>query len=286
METSMPSRSGRTISGTRAVVRACPVTPDSGPIAHSDVSSSRTRGMARRSASTPTSIRPCPTSASDGRGTHTSPLHAPSGLTAQPVRRSRSPASTLSSVRIIGRTLVQVGTDTRLLSRRPIGSHSVWWTNEIAGGASRSLGDSGGTALFFPSSTAGGDRGRRHRRWAYLAPVLAVLSAMVPFVALPGPAAHASPESPNLLGGDHGSCDLTTGGWVGGNASVAHVTSPTQAGLGALAMAATSAGTAGAVSGNGPTTWTPAQAGQGYTGSAWTEAASTGRPVDRAVGVI
>ena len=117
--------------------------------------------------------------------------------------------------------------------------------------------------------------------------MLAVLSAMVPFVAtLPGPAAHASPESPNLLVGDHGSFDLTTGGWVGGNASVAHVTSPTQAGLGALAMAATSAGTAGAVSGNGPTTWTPAQAGQVYTGSAWTEAASTGRSVDAALGFI
>jgi hypothetical protein len=98
--------------------------------------------------------------------------------------------------------------------------------------------------------------------------------------------ASATPESPNLLVGDHGSFDLSSGGWVGANASLARVSSPTQAGTGALAMTASTAGTAGAISGNGSTTWTPASPGQVYTGSAWAEAASTGRSVDAVLGFI
>ncbi|HEX6477155.1 MAG TPA: hypothetical protein VF005_07745, partial [Acidimicrobiales bacterium] len=115
-----------------------------------------------------------------------------------------------------------------------------------------------------------------------MAALVVGLAAVVPPVAT----AHASPESSNLLVGDHGSFDLSTGGWVGANASLARVNSPTQAGTGALATTATAAGTAGAISGNGPTTWTPANPGQVYTGSAWAEAASTGRPVDAVLGFV
>jgi aryl-phospho-beta-D-glucosidase BglC (GH1 family) len=133
----------------------------------------------------------------------------------------------------------------------------------------------------------GGTRSNR-ARWALLTVMTAALAAvMLPAATTIGSAtAGASPESPNLLVGDHGSFDLSTGGWVGANASLARVSSPTQAGTGALAMTASTAGTAGAISGNGPTTWTPASPGQVYTGSAWAEAASTGRSVNAVLGFI
>ena len=96
----LPSAPGSSSSGARAVVSARPPPAVSGPSAHSPVRLRHERhaepigehadveatvGGAHRS----------------GSGTHTSPLQAPSGLIAQPVRDSNAPASTASSERII-----------------------------------------------------------------------------------------------------------------------------------------------------------------------------------------
>ncbi|HMC41507.1 MAG TPA: cellulase family glycosylhydrolase, partial [Acidimicrobiales bacterium] len=87
-------------------------------------------------------------------------------------------------------------------------------------------------------------------------------------------------SSANLLSGDQANFDGgTTGGWAGNSASVSNVSSPTQAGSGALAVTTASAGDVSAVSGTGSTTWTPAIPGAHYTGSLWLEAAGTGRTV-------
>src|SRR5690242_2438766 len=61
--------------------------------------------MPSRSATTRTSTRPSPKRAFACSGTHTSPLHAPSGLIAQPVAASKAEASTARSVRITTRRL-------------------------------------------------------------------------------------------------------------------------------------------------------------------------------------
>ena len=88
----LPSRSGNSSSGASALASARPPTV-AGPIDHTCRSSSCTSGAPSRSATTSSRMRPPSTRASGGKGTHTSPRHAPSGLTAQPVACSNAEAS-------------------------------------------------------------------------------------------------------------------------------------------------------------------------------------------------
>lgn len=108
----------------------------------------------------------------------------------------------------------------------------------------------------------------------------AVSSAVTP---LPAPAAISSA---NLLSGNQASFDQGTGGWAGSNATLSAVGSPAEAGTGALMATAQAAGGMGAVSGNGPQTWTAAVPGQVYTASAWVLAGSTPRSAEMAVSFL
>ena len=104
-------------------------------------------------------------------------------------------------------------------------------------------------------------------------------------MAVTAPPARAA-TSTNLLSGDQSSFDQGTGGWAGSNAALSEVHSPAQAGTGSLMVTAQAAGGTGAVSGNGPQTWTAAVPGQVYTASAWVVAGSTPRSAEMAVSFL
>ena len=90
----------------------------------------------------------------------------------------------------------------------------------------------------------------------------------------------------NLLTGNQAGFDTGLGGWVGSGAVVSVVSSPVLAGAGAMAVTATSGGTAGAASGTGPASWTPAAAGQVYTAQAAMRGATASRSVETALAFL
>src|SRR4051812_36143149 len=115
------------------------------------------------------------------------------------------------------------------------------------------------------------------------------IGVFVTVVAAPLAPAHAAPpatvpQSANLLSAAQAGFEGDTGNWNAPGGTVALATSPTHGGSGALAVTATSAvPTLVAVSGSGPTTFTPVASGARYTARLWSTAKSASRPVAAAV---
>ncbi len=99
----------------------------------------------------------------------------------------------------------------------------------------------------------------------------------------PTPAFSARNQSPNLFTGDEATFDGGIGTWYSASsgASVSQVTSPVQAGGGALGITTNAQGPLDVFigSGNGRSNWIAATPGARYTASAYVRAASTGRTV-------
>jgi endoglucanase len=145
------------------------------------------------------------------------------------------------------------------------------------------------------------NRGRRRgrRRWgrrlvgtgsgvAIGAMALAGLGgpARVAGATVTGAVADVSTGAANLWTGDAATFDGGAGGWAGSNAGLSIVPTPVQAGTGALALTAASAGLVAAVSGTGPSSWTPAVPSRVYTTQVSVRAAATSRPAETALAFL
>jgi endoglucanase len=115
-------------------------------------------------------------------------------------------------------------------------------------------------------------------------PLFVAATAVLAFILPLGTGSATTTTSSNLLSGDTATFDGGTGGWAAftSGVSLSRVSSPVQAGTGALRIRNDSANTVDAWvgSGGGPASWTPAQPDSTYTATAFVRAATTARTLE------